>query len=396
MRLNPVLALMLVALSAFPLTGCSRRAEKLVGAGRVIRGPGGLGTTVRRSPPADRDTYVEPGTADFGNALIVGTDTLFLARTFLAVASWNVPSDTLPGFSLGVVSLELPRDTTLLDAGNPVSAYTAASPWDTTTVAWPGPALALLLGSATDDRPAAGTFSIPLTPAVYDSMKRWGLSPGTAPGFVLNRPGQGLLAYKAGGSVFRVRYTHTVSGNPVLDSLDTRVTQDFYLHSPIAPAPTGTEPALILGGIYMTALALHFPVDSIPAAVSLDEASLVLKIAFGGGLQGSDSLDVVQVRRIRAPWSESVTEKAALMVDDGTTAARLLRLSYSSADSLVTIGIPGAVLREWAATASSNQGFYVSLFNPVNRRRSFRLGSRESSRPAELHVTYTALPPGRF
>src|SRR5262245_10212188 len=116
-RLRSIISLALAALIAATLLGCSRKAENLVGAGRLIRGPGGLGTTVRVAPIADRDTYVEPGTADFGTVLIVGTDTAFVARIFMAVASWKVPSDTLPGFTLGGISLEVPRDTTLLDVG---------------------------------------------------------------------------------------------------------------------------------------------------------------------------------------------------------------------------------------------------------------------------------------
>jgi hypothetical protein len=394
-RLKQLLPLVLAALSVSPLVGCSRRAERLVGADRLARGPGGLGTTVRVAPIADRDTYVEPGTADFTDVLIVGTDTAFTARTFLAVAAWHIPSDTLPGFSLGVVSLELPRDTTLIDVGT-VNAFTAASTWDTTTVAWPGPGLGLSIGSAQDLRSDPGAFSIPLTPAVFDSMKRWALAPTTAPGFVLDRPGQGLLSYKPGSALFRVRYAHTVSGNPVTDSLDSHVTQDFYLHSPISPVPTGTQQALVLGGIYKAALALHFPVDSVPAGVSIDEASLVLKVLVGGGPVGPDTLDHVEIRRIRAPWSESVTEKAPLLVDNATTASRLLRASYSSADSLITIPIPGGLIREWAATSSSNEGFYVSLVNPVNRRRIFPIGSRESALPPKIHISYTQLPPGRF
>jgi hypothetical protein len=174
------------------------------------------------------------------------------------------------------------------------------------------------------------------------------------------------------------------------------VTQDFYLHSPLSPVPSGSEPLLRLGGIYKTALALHFPVDSVPAGVSIDEASLVLKVMAGGGPVGPDSLDFVEVRRIRAPWPETVTEKASLQVDDATTARRLLSASYSPADSLIRIPIPSALIREWAATSTSNEGFYVSLVNPVNRRRIFSIGSRESSRPPELHLSYTELPPGRF
>ena len=394
MRLRPVLLVALAVLGASLLVGCSRKAEQLVGAGRLGRGPGGLGTTVRTARTPDRDTYVEDGTADFGGVLLIGVDTLFNARTFLAVATWNVPSDTLPGFLLGRVSLELVRDTTLIDVGT-VTLSTVGSPWDTTTVAWPGPAPATLLGSDLDGRDSPGAFSLTLNAAAYDSMKQWAGAPGTAPGFVLQRSGQGLLSYKPGVAVFRVRYTHLVSGNTVADSADSRVSHDFYLHSPLAPTPAGTEPALILGGIYKTALVLHFPVDSIPAAVSIDEASLVLKL-LGSGPVGPDSLDVIQVSRIRAPWNESISEKSALTVDNTTTASSVLRAAYSSADSLVTIKIPSAVLREWSTTSVSNEGLYVSLINPVNRRRSFLLGSRESSRPAELHVSYTQLPPVRF
>jgi len=394
-RLRSFVLLGLAALIASALAGCSRKAENLVGANRLIRGPGGLGNTVRVAPNSDRDTYVEPGTADFGAVLIVGSDTSFTARIFLSVSSWKVPADTLPGFSLGVISLEVPRDTTLLDVGT-VNAYLSASAWDTTTVAWPGPGLGLQIGSAQDLRADPGRFSIPLAPAVFDSMKRWVLAPTTVPGFALDRPGQGLLSYKPGGTVFRVRYTHTVSGSPVVDSLDTPVTQDFYLHSPVSPVPAGTESVLRLGGIYGTALALHFPVDSVPAGVSIDEASLVFKVVLGGGPVGPDSLDFVEVRRIRAPWPETVTEKAPLQVDDATVASRRLSASYSPADSLIRIAIPVTLVREFAATSSSNEGFYVSLVNPVNRRRIFSIGSRESSRPPELHLSYTDLPPGRF
>ena len=220
MRHGPFFAVLLAVLSAIPVVGCSRKAERLVGSARLIRGPGGLGATVRFLRNPDRDTYVEPGTADFGDVLIVGRDTTFEARTFLAVASWKLPDTTLAGFSPGMVSLELKRDTTLLDAGV-VSLFLAASPWDTATVAWPGPAHPTLLGSAQDDRPAAGSFSLALTPGSFDLVKQWAQDPASAPGFALERTGDGLLAYVPGAAVFRVRYTHLVSGNAVLDSVLT-------------------------------------------------------------------------------------------------------------------------------------------------------------------------------
>ncbi|TMQ57256.1 MAG: hypothetical protein E6K76_10955 [Candidatus Eisenbacteria bacterium] len=395
MRHGPFFAVLLAVLSAIPVVGCSRKAERLVGSARLIRGPGGLGATVRFLRNPDRDTYVEPGTADFGDVLIVGRDTTFEARTFLAVASWKLPDTTLAGFSPGMVSLELKRDTTLLDAGV-VSLFLVASPWDTATVAWPGPAHPTLLGSAQDDRPAAGSFSLALTPGSFDLVKQWAQDPASAPGFALERTGDGLLAYVPGAAVFRVRYTHLVSGNAVLDSVDTRVTQDFYLHAPISPPPTGADTSLVLGGLFKTALALHVPLDSIPAAVSIDEATLILNIVGIEVPDSGDVTDIVQVRRIRNVWSEGITEKGTLTIDDATSSSQSLTSAYAGAGRRIILRIPGALLREWAATSSSNEGLYVSLTHPVNRTKKFQVGSRESSRPPELHVSYTHLPPVRF
>ena len=395
MRHGPFLVVLLAVLSAIPIVGCSRKAERLVGSARLIRGPGGLGTTVRFIRNPDRDTYVEPGTADFGGVLIIGRDTTFEARTFLAVASWKLPDTTLAGFSPVTVSLELKRDTTLLDPGV-VSLFLAASAWDTTTVAWPGPLHPTFLGSAADDRPAAGYFSIPLSPGSFNLVKQWAHDPSAAPGFALERTGDSLLAYVPGAAVFRVRYTHVVSGNAVLDSVDTPVTQDFYLHAPIAPAPTGADTSLMLGGLFNTALAVHLQLDSIPAAVSIDEATLVLNIVGVEVPDAGDVASIVQVRRIRNVWGESITEKSTLTIDDATAASVLLSSAYAGADRRLTIAIPGALLREWAATSTSNEGLYVSLIHPVNRIKKFQIGSRESSRPPEIHVTYTALPPVRF
>ncbi|HEY2924695.1 MAG TPA: hypothetical protein VGJ98_06985, partial [Candidatus Eisenbacteria bacterium] len=223
MRLRFLLAFLLVALSAFPLVGCSRKAENLVGAGRLIRGAGGLGTTVRLVPNPDRDTYVEPGTADFDSMLIVGSSGSFEARSFLAVQTWMLPDTTLPGFQPQTVSLELRHNLTLGFSATQVTLYLAATPWDTTTVAWPGPAAGAQLGSATDDR-ASLTFSLPLDPGAFAQAVQWAQNPSGVPGFTL-RSTTGLLAgYTAGAAKFRIRYTHTVSGSPVLDSIDTPVT----------------------------------------------------------------------------------------------------------------------------------------------------------------------------
>jgi hypothetical protein len=397
-RFRPVVAFLLAALAAASLVGCSRKAETLVGAGRVIRGPGGLGTTVRLVRNPDRDTYVEPGTVDFDSLLLVGQSGTFQARTYLAVLSWSLPDTTLPGFQPQTISLELPRNLTLGFDPTQINLSLTATAWDTTTVAWPGPAAGALLGSATDDRTTA-VFSLPLNPGSFAQVVQWAQAPALVPGFVLDSPsGINLAAYVEGGVKFRIRYTHTVSGVPgVLDSIDTRVTQDFYLHSPLTPTPTGADTALVLGGLYKTALAVHFPVDSLPAAVSVDEATLVLKLLPGSAIPDTaDVFGIVQVRPIANSWTDAVTEQASLTVSAAAYTSGNLVLLYSSANRQFAIRLPGSLMRAWASSPSTNQGLLISLVNRANLTKSLEVGSLESSRPAELHVTYTELPPGRF
>src|SRR2546430_17275414 len=82
-RLNPILGLVMTILVVAALGGCSRKAENLVGAGRVIRGPGGLGKTTQEAPIPDRATHVVPGTADFGDRLHIGIHPPFSWRTIM-------------------------------------------------------------------------------------------------------------------------------------------------------------------------------------------------------------------------------------------------------------------------------------------------------------------------
>ena len=397
MRLKPLLILLLLALGASPLVGCSRKAEQIVGAGRLARGPGGLGATVRLIPNPDRDTFVEAGTADFDSMLLVGTSGGFQARTFLSVAAWTLPDTTLPGFAPQTVSLELRRNLTLGFDSTIVNLSLAASAWDTTNVAWPGPVAGTLLGSAKDGRVAA-TFSLPLAPGSFTQVVQWAQDPTSIPGFtLLTPPGQDLAAYVAGAARFRIRYSHTVSGAPVVDSVDTPVTQDFYLHSPLSPAPTGVDTSLVWGGLYKTKVALHFLVDSIPTGISVDEATLVLKLLPSSSIP--DSADVIarfEVRAITGAWSEGITDQSGLSIDAAVLASGRLVPLYSSANRSFPIRLPGALMRQWASTPSSNGGLLLTIVNRSNLTKQFEIGSRESSRPAELHVTYTGLPPVRF
>src|SRR6185437_15155842 len=138
---------------------------------RLIRGPGGLGTTVRLSRIPDRDTFVENGTAVFDSMLIVGTSGAYEARSFLYAAAVTLPDTTLPSFTPVNISLEFQRKLTLGFATTNVSVF-STTVWDTTAVSWPGPPAGTLLGSASDNR-ILTSFSLVLGNATFAQAVQW-------------------------------------------------------------------------------------------------------------------------------------------------------------------------------------------------------------------------------
>jgi hypothetical protein len=328
----------------------------------------------------------------------VGSSGTFDARTFLKVAAWTLPDTTLPDFAPQSISLEVPRNLTLGFTPANLNLALASAPWDTTNVSWPGPAPGTSLGNALDDRlSTATTFSIPLGPSSFADLVTWAKNPTGIPGFVLQGTGQPLAAYVAGKLKFRIRYSHTVSSAAKVDSVDTPVTQDFYLHSPLSPAPTGADTLLALGGLFKTEAAIHFPVDSIPSDVSVDEATLVLNLLPSSAAPDTaDALARVEVRAIRGVWSESATEQSGLPADSTALTSSTLIALYTSSTRSLAIRLPGALMRNWVASPSTNGGVLVRLINRRNLTKEFDIGSKESSRPPEVHISYTQLPPGRF
>ena len=393
---RPARFITVLAVLALPAlqAGCSREAEKLVANERLIRGSGGLGNTVVAAPAPDRDTYVEPGTVEFGAQLFVGRLSTFEARTLLAVASWTLPDTTQPGFAGSTVSLELPRDLTLGVVDLRVDLSLSSSPWDTTTIAWPGPAASTLLAFADDDLTGAA-FSIPLGPGGFDLVKYWAEDPSRAPGFILSTPMLlGVNAYQAGAAKFRVRYRHDVSGNSVFDSLDVPVTQDFFIRTPLVD-PTGADTTLVLGGLHDSELALRFPLDSIPSDASINEATLVLNLAEGASSLDSADVGFIEVRRAQSDWPETATQSSQLNPEPAPFVTRVLGLSYQKAEQRLAVRIPGEVLRGWGLAPSTNFGLLVTL-RGRNPAKPIDFASREASRPPEITMTYTKLPPVRF
>src|SRR6185295_6714280 len=185
--------------------------------------------------------------------------------------------------------------------------------------------------------------------------------------------GQPLAAYQAGTVKLRIRYTHTVGAGAPLDSVDSPVTQDFYLHSPLSPAPSGADTALVWGGLFQSELAMHFLVDSIPAGVSVDEATLVLHFLAPSAVP--DTADVtarVEIRGAHSAWSEGVTERSGIPTVDSTavTSGNLILL-YAPTESRLAIRLPGSLMRAWAATPSTNGGVIVTLVNKSNLTKQF-------------------------
>jgi hypothetical protein len=370
----------------------------LVGANRLGRGPGGLGTTVRVATIPDRDTFVENGTADFDSVLLVGTSGSFEARGLLKVASWALPDTNLPGFLADTVSLEIPRNLTTGITPTTVRLALASAAWDTTNVSWPGPAPGTPLGSALDDRVSTATpFSIPLPPGSFADVVQWAKNPASIPGFTLQTTGQPLAAYVGTGLRFRIRYYHTVSSKIDTEFVYTPVTQHFYLHAPVSPAPTGADTSLVLGGLFKTEAVVHFPVDSIPAGVSVDEATVVLPLLASSSVPDTaDALGRIEARAIRGTWSEGVGEQSGIPADSTALTSGGLIALYSPTAHGITIRLPGALMRQWVTSPSTNGGVLVRLVNRRNLTKEFDIGSRESSRPCEVHISYTQLPPGRF
>jgi len=395
-RLRPVLPVFLAALLATALTGCARKAENLVGADRLIRGPGGLGTTFRVTGPPDRDTFLENGTTVTDSLLIVGTSGTFQARSLLYFSKVNLPDTTKQDFTPQSISLEFTRNLTIGPDSTTVDVF-QTTVWDSATVAWPGPAAGALLGSAGDARTLA-SYSLPLGNATFPLAVQWAKGV-VSPRFLIQaQGGQPLAAYVAPAVRLRIISSHTGSTGTVQDTVYSPVTRALYVHAPLSPSPTGADSILVWGGLFETEIAVHFPADSIPSNVSVDEATLILNLAPGSAIPAAaDAPSHLEIRASRGSWSEGVTERSSLPALDVNAAARAdFRLSYSSVGNRFAIRLPGFLVREWIQSPSTNGGVVVTLVNRSNLGARFLIRSRESSEPPELHVSYTELPPGRL
>jgi hypothetical protein len=389
-RLLPVLLVLVLSLS-----GCAEKAARVLGNERLARGVEGLGTTTRGDTLVDRDTYANPSApAIRGATLLVGLETGYEARSLFRVGTWNLPDTSIHSNQIIRVYFQASFDSTVnLDlplTGTPLELHEAGAPWDTTTVAWPGPPLGLLLASGADD---IAPFSLDLQSFAFDSLRVWSQRQDTT-GFVLNMPsGTGVRGFAAGTGIFRVVYTHLVNGIPTSDSLDTRLTTDLTIHTPLSP-PTGTETTLLLGGLFRAEALFHAPVPVPPQGFSINGASIVAYIespAFP-----TDQEVEIRAYRVLRDWNESPVSADSANDLVGTTPIAILpHYRVRSAGDSITIPIPILIAREWSTNPSSNDGLVVRVTNSF-KAPEIRLFSRESVSPPVLRLSTTTPPPGRF
>jgi hypothetical protein len=331
------------------------------------------------------------------------------AAAYFRVTSWSVPTDTtdatlsilsvaLRGKSLGI---HIPRDGLPTHPAIDVSLARAASPWDSTSVTWPGPGPGDFLGQTTEDFSGIDLV-VPISfPSPIDTLRRWAAHPDSLPGFVLYSPSSvpgGIAAYQAGALKFQIVYNHTVSGVLRSDTLNSAVTQDLYVSGPPGAPSAGTESSLALGGFEERGAVIRAPSPVFPVGASINEATLLLRVD-----SATDSLPYVseeatvdiEVRKIGADWTEGAATLSALAAD-ATPVAVYRGFSYhGTVDSLIAIHLPGSVLRAWADKPASNYGLLLTAVRG-NLVAPIYIRSRESGFGPELRAAYTTPPRERF
>ena len=397
MRLRPLLPALL-AISSLALSGCSNNSDRVTGNERLIRGAGGLGSTLVETTIPDRDTYVTPGTANYGSVLLVGHDATFEARAFFKILRINLPStDFVNVIPTGNVLFDFPH----IELRNEPATIdlelreTAAALADSGTIAWPGPAPGVLLAASSYD--FTGDLVMDLGPGSYNRLVQWTTpDPDSIPTFMLQVSTiQGFAAFSSGTARLRIPFTKQVAGVTTPDTVSTTVTFDVYLHPPLVPAATGSDTALVLGGPFESRIAIRAPIPAIPPGASINDLRLVFGVidSIPGYVAASDSVAqlpfTIEIYQATAGWPETAPDQS--YVPTGSTPVALVLRSFPVGDTL-SIPLPPDLARGWTTL---NEGVVLSIRN-ANVKPGLRLGSRESAVLPLLRVGTTSAPPGRF
>jgi hypothetical protein len=406
-RLLPV-SLFLAALAL--VLGCSEKVQTVVGNERLIRGPDGLGTTSTSSPGPDKDTYAAPDSANRDRSLLVGNyaPIQYQSKTyFSAPLAWTLPDTNLTGFTVDSVFFQLDQaQLRVTPISGTLQLNETVSDWDTTTVTWPGPANGTFLGSASFD--FIGPLRISMGTSAFARIKQWAIDPSSLPGLVLTGPTLSLAGgFRNHTGTVRVKYHYLSGSAPESAYAVTHLFRDFYLNSPVTPAPTGSDAQLMLGGGYQAAVAIKVPIPASTPGFSLDEARIVFYVAStfpavdgttfnpGTGQVGDTTRVSVTVDcfRITKDWTESTTDITAFE-HDALALSFVIDQAPVAGDSL-SIPLPSFIVRAWSADSTTNKGVLLEV-RSANVKPGMYLGSRESANPPVLRLAYTSPPPYRF
>lgn len=386
--------LILVALLALAAlaSACSKKAERLVGNEILARGPDGFGTTTREVSPIDRDTYLATGTTDRGTTLLAGVSGAFEAQTLIKIGTWVLPDTNDVTMVVDSIRLELPFDPKMSIPDFDLELGLAASPWDTTTVAWPGPGMGTVLASA-NVLDAIGDFALEIGGGSFGLVRSWATNPASLNGFVIRRASlSGVAAFRAGAGRIRIVYHNGTSTRLIAD---TPFQTDLFIHSPLTPAPSGADTTLILGGLYQPVVAFHAPIDSFTPGFSINEARIVFRVRSDSPTFPDSILVTVEARRIQNPWTEGTADTTGLGVST-TILDRVVGYQVRDvSDTLLIVPLPAALVRDWSSGALANEGIVLRIGESY-RAPEIWLYSRESSQPPEFRISTTSPPPGRF
>jgi len=397
--LAPLLALLLVA-SLAATSGCSTREDKILANKRLLRGPGGLGTTTRLSLTPDRDTYVGTGRAFFSPTLLVGVEGSLEAQTYFSTSAWTLPPATLPQDSIVSITVVVPIDTlsdvptmsSVLGLSINIGAFDSSQVWGTGPPNGPAPGLTVAQWDVQTSLP----FKFALPVSYYtDYVKGWAAAPATFPGFaIISASANALLKLDAGGAYVEIVYLNRPTANSLSSTARTNLTRHFSIRSPLSPAPTGSETALILGGNFNTGLLVRFPPFSVPEGSTVNEATLRLRLDPANQPFATGDTVRITVQRVDSTWTEAEVSRDQLKLDTTTLGVRSA-IRISDQDSVVAIALPPSIVRYWSAPGAVNEGVLILIAQPYYTP-PILVRSRESTLPIELRISYTGPPPAKF
>jgi hypothetical protein len=401
MRPPAILFALLLALSLAALVGCSTRQDRLLSNRRLLRGPAGFGGTTRVVLNPDRDTYVGTSKSFFSPTLLVGVDGPLDAQSYFSTSAWTLPPTTVPQDSIESVEVVIPVDSlsdrpasSLLGLSINAGAFDSTQAWGTPPPEGPTPGLTLAQFDVATVGPLR--FSLPLT-YYTDSLLVWKANPAAFPGFaVISLSRDALVELDPRAAYVQVSYfNRAATGKATPDTVRTALTRHFTTRSPLSPAPTGSEPTLVLGGNFNTGLLVHFPPVVVPEGSTVNEATLRLRLDPATQPFATGDTVRIYVQRVDSTWAESEVSRDPLKLDTSTLLGVRSAVTVGALDSVVAVALPPSIIRYWAEPGAVNEGILVMVAQPYYTP-PILVRSRETSLPIELRVSYTSPPPARF